>query len=72
MRQPCTNGRFDEPHRSIRGGCWKSALGRSYKISTCCKCSSRDQFGLKPGFRRKLDERPVWAESDLAMVWKAL
>ncbi|SLN77973.1 hypothetical protein ROA7023_04618 [Roseisalinus antarcticus] len=25
---PCTNGRFDGPHRSIRGGCWKAAMGR--------------------------------------------
>jgi hypothetical protein len=26
---PCTNGRFDGPHRSIRGGRWKAAVGRS-------------------------------------------
>jgi len=34
MRQPCTNGRFDGPHRCIRGGCWKSALGRERQLST--------------------------------------
>lgn len=50
-----------------------AGLGRSYKISICCKCeglrSSGDQFGLVVDIRRRMEERPVSVVRDDVLKW---